>query len=404
MADEIELISDGEGVAVIGELPAIKRFLDQRGLMALAQEFDVGKLRRMLDAASDVFAITSAVMGQAAFWVKLTPESAARLREAGGLMPTRVDGISHVMLGKTGTESLNWLQAEDGPASILLNPAVLSGLGGLLGQAARRAEAQELKALLVKIDQKLGLVLLGQRNEVLAKMHGAAGAIEEATALHERGGDPRTAWGKVCGVSESILGVQNRALLELQGLAERVERMRRLRDLKRTAEEKEIELDVAFWLSVLVRCFELQDEFAVLELDYVLTTSAESVDGHRLGLRDSLEKRRSDIFQITTRIMDQMDVAGRIAKENSLLHPRIARSVIASVNSTAELVDDFHAPLGIESSREVLVAVPRREAIRDSEQRKTAAKEAGLKGGAAVGSLGVAAVGTKVVRVLLKLR
>ena len=44
---------------------------------------------------------------------------------------------------------------EDGPGSLLTNPAVLSGMGGLMSQFAQQSEAQELKALLVSIDEKL---------------------------------------------------------------------------------------------------------------------------------------------------------------------------------------------------------------------------------------------------------
>jgi hypothetical protein len=43
------------------------------------------------------------------------------------------------------------------------------------------------------------------------------------------------------------------------------------------------------------------------------------------------------------------------------------------------LLDEFHAPLGIEPNREVLSATPWREALRDPEQLKTAGVEAGQK-------------------------
>ncbi|MFZ1561767.1 MAG: hypothetical protein WAT37_17665, partial [Saprospiraceae bacterium] len=48
-----------------------------------------------------------------------------------------------------------WLQVEDGPTSLATNPAVLSGVAGLLSQFAQQSEAQELKRPLVKIDGKL---------------------------------------------------------------------------------------------------------------------------------------------------------------------------------------------------------------------------------------------------------
>ena len=72
--------------------------------------------------------------------------------------------------------------------------------------------------------------------------------------------------------------------------------------------------------------------------------------------------------------------------------------MIDSLNSTAAIVDDFYAPLGIESSRDVLSAPRWRKALRDPQKLKKAGAEVGQKaamvgGAAAVVVLG--AVGTK---------
>ena len=90
--------------------------------------------------------------------------------------------------------------------------------------------------------------------------------------------------------------------------------------------------------------------------------------------------------------MDRIDAAGGIANDNILLHARAARSVIDSLNATAAIVDDFHAPLGIESARSSIDAIPWRQALGDSQQRRTAGKEAGQKALVGVGTV-AAAVG-----------
>ncbi|MFZ2502519.1 MAG: hypothetical protein WAW88_07610 [Nocardioides sp.] len=92
----------------------------------------------------------------------------------------------------------------------------------------------------------------------------------------------------------------------------------------------------------------------------------------------------------TASLMGRMDKAGAIANANVLLHARAARFVISSLNSTAEFVDEFQAPLGIEQTREPLVANRWSEALRDPEQLKTASVEAGQK---ALVAGGVAATG-----------
>jgi|SRR6266545_239125 len=394
MAGEIELFSDGDGVVVAGDRSAVERFLDHAGLLMQAQEFGLGKLSNVLKTGADVAKTASGVMEQSARYLKLTPESAKRLKDAGGLMKTKTEGISHAMLGETGKQSLKWLQVDDGPASLLTNPAVLSGVGGLMSQFAQQAEAQELKALLVRIDEKLDDVRRAQRDAVLAKMKSAAAAIEEAMTIREHGGDPKTLWDKVSGVSETILNVQEEALLALRALADKVDGKSKTGELKKATQE--IAREAAIQLSILARCFELQDEFRVVELDHVLATAPDNLEGHRLGVADAREIRRASVLQNTERLMAQMDAAGGIANENVMLHARAARSVIDSLNSTAALVDEFHAPLGIESTRDALSATPWRDAFRDPEQLKIAGKEAGQKAligvGAAVGALGVSAL------------
>lgn len=244
-------------------------------------------------------------------------------------------------------------------------------------QFAQQAEARELRALLISIDEKLDDVRRAQRDDVLAQMEGAAAEIEEAVTLREHGGDPRTLWEKVSGASGAIKKVQNNALLALGALADKVEGKRRTGELRKVAQE--IERDVAVQLAILGRCFELQDEFRVVELDHVLATAPEILEGHRRGLAAVREKRRAGVLKTTTRLMAQMDAAGAIANENVLLQARVARSVMDSLNSTAEIIDDFHAPLGIESDRDILSATPWREALRDPKQRRAATTDSPAK-------------------------
>jgi hypothetical protein len=144
---------------------------------------------------------------------------------------------------------------------------------------------------------------------------------------------------------------------------------------------------------VLARCFELQDEFKILELDHVLATAPDKFDGHRQGVVKASETRRHLVLQRTTQLMGRLDAAGDIARESMLLHAKAARAVVDSLNSTGMLVDEFHSPLGIESGRKVLSSPSWREALRDPQQRKVAGVEIGQKAAIAGGTL-VAAAGT----------
>lgn len=390
MADEIELVGDDDGVVVMGDRGAIKRFLKKAGLSSQASPFDLARLIKLLNGAANTAQAAAEIAERSALYLKLTPESAQRLKEAGGLMKTKTKGVSHAMLGETGKTSLKWLQVQDGPASLLVNPAVLSGLGGLMSQFAQQAEANELKALLLRIDDKLDDVRRDQRNAVLARMKGVAAQIEEAMLLRAHDGDPMTLWAKVSGASAAILNVQEEALLALGSLAAKVEGKRGTGELKKLT--REIEQEVAVQLAVLARCFELHDESRVIELDHVLATAPENLEGHREGLSAARTKRRTDVLDQTVALMGQMDAAGGVANENIILHIRAARSVVGSLNATSDLLNEFYAPLGIESTRAALTTTPWRDALRDPQQRRTAGKEVGQKVAVSAAAVGVLAL------------
>lgn len=375
MSDEIQLIGDDDGMAVLGAPAAVERFLDSVGLLSVSKDFRLDRLGRVLDVGAEVARATSDVAADSGRYVKLTEESARGVREL-GLMKTKTPGISHAMLGEPGKIS-GWLQIDDGPGSLLTNPALLSGIGGLMAQLARQAEAAELKALLVKIDEKLDDVRRAQRDRVLAKLHRATYAIGAAMAIREHGGNRETAWGKVEAEAGTIAEVQGAALLALDALADKVDVKNRVGELAKAT--RDIECEVSVWLAVLAWCFQLQDEFEVLEIDHVLDVAPSDLDGHRLGLRAAQQERHGLIVGKTKRLIDRLEQAGAFADSNVLLHSGAARSVVDAFNSTAVIVDEFHAPLGIEAGRKSMEATRWRDALRDPGQLKNARVEAGEK-------------------------
>ncbi len=393
MSDEVEIVSDGEGALVLGSRKAVRRFLKQHGLANAADSFNLERLNKVLGVGSDLLESVSNIAEQSAMYLKLTPESAQRLRDSGGLMPTKTKGISHAMLGKTGDRSMKWLQVDTKASSLISNPRVLAGVAGLMSQVAQQAEAQEFREFLVRIEGKLDAVRRNQRNAVIARMQTAAGQIEDAQILRENGGDPRTLWDKVQGAHSAIINVQEETLLALGALTEKAHAEEKPGAIKKTT--CEIEQEVALHLAVLARCFELEDQFRIIELDHVMATAPDYLEGHRQGLMENREQRRGKILGRTRSLMQQLDRCGAVANENIILHSRKAQAIIASLNSTAETVREFHEPLGVTVERDNIAAVTWREALRDPDQWKVAGKEAGQKTvavGTVLGGLGLAVV------------
>ena len=245
------------------------------------------------------------------------------------------------------------------------------------------------RATMPAIDEKLDDVRRAQRDEVLAKLDGVAFAIKDAMIIREHVGRVSdVAWSKVQATSAAIGETQSSGLRALDALAGKLEGKTKVGELAKTA--KEAKYEVGVWLAVLARCFQLQDEFEVLELDRVMQESPADLDGHRLALSLARLERRERILRTTERLMDRMDAAAGTANSRVLLHSPNSRAVVHSINHVGIDIDDFHRPLGIESSRQALEATRWWDAARERGQWANAAEEAGPKVVAAV--VGVAGV------------
>lgn len=396
MADEVELVQDSEGLAVVGEQGAVRRFLEQAGLWSASQDLGLEGLGSVLDIAPGVAEAALSASSTAGRYVKLTEESARDIREL-GLVPTKTDGISYAMVGQPGSIA-KWVRIETGVTSWLTNPAILSGAAGIMAQLARQQEMKELKGLLESIDGKLDDVRRGQRDEVLAKMGGARMAIDEAMIQREHGADRETAWGKVEHTKATVFEVEANALRKIAALSNKVGKDASARKLRTAAEE--IAKEAAVWLAVLAVCFQLEDQHAILELDYVSATAPSKLDAHRLGLDEARSGRRDKVVKSTVQLMSRLDEAGGTVSENVILHWREAQAVVDSVNAVGTQIEQLYAPLGIEPQRAPLTVPGWGEALRDRQQWQKVREElkpaARVAGGAILASVAVAMVNTRI--------
>lgn len=375
MDTEIQLISDGDGLAVIGNPRHVEHFLASEGLLSLSKDLGSPRLGPLLRAGATVAQAGAEIAATSGRWVKLTEES-ARLVKKFGLMDSKTPGVSHAMVGKPGSIT-SWLQIAKGPGSFLTNPAILAGAAGIMAQVAMEHEMSEIKSYLATIDKKVDDVLRAQRDAELAKVIGAGLDIESAMTVREHTGRvDATTWSTVQGRTHTVTDALGWALLRLDALAERVEgRTGKIGDLARAAEEAES--GVRESLIVLARCLELQDALDVLRLDRVLEVSPDELDGHRLALSADRRKRRERVARETERLMARMDAAAGTADSQVLLHSTASRAVVGSVNRVGTAVDDFRRPLGIGCGRLSVAATRWWDAARDPGHLKNAAAEVG---------------------------
>lgn len=382
MSADIELISDDDGLAVIGDAAAVERFLTAEELPS--KDLALPRLSKVIGSGAGGLQAASDVAANSGRWVKLTAVSAAKMKKF-GLTPTDTPGVSHAMLGPRG-DIKGWIQIAKGPGSIASNPALLAGGAGIMAQLAMQQTMAEITDYLAQIDEKLDDVLRAQKDAVVAQMVGVGLQIEEAMSLRSTVGRVNEVmWSKIQATSGTIAATQAYALLQLDALAEKLEEKSKIGDLAKST--KDVAPKVREWLAVLARCFQLLDGIAVLELDRVLETAREDLDGYRVGLRAARDERRQAISRSTERVLVRLERAAARANAKVLLHPSTSPEIVRAAEHTADAVDDFHGLIGIESGREAVGArrwgaaasEVREKALSSGVERVEAAKRFGVE-------------------------
>ncbi|MFE2523778.1 hypothetical protein ACFXEL_06065 [Streptomyces sp. NPDC059382] len=352
MDDEIQLFRDGDGLAVIGDQAAVERFLVSAGLASK----DLGS-RRLGPALGNAAGITQAgsdIAAGSGRWVKLTKESAQRIDKI-GLRKSATTGLETGVLKGPKGQAKGFVEFAKGSGPLRGNPAQLANIATVMAQLAMQQAMDEIADYLATIDEKVDDVLRAQEDQALAQMIAVDFVIKEAITIRKQVGRvSEVTWSKVQDKSTTIAQTQAYALRQLDALAEKTERKSKIGDLAKASTE--IESKAREWLAVLAHCFQLQDAFAVLELDRVRDTAPDELDRHRLGLRAARKNRMDLISESTERLVDRLHTAAGTANAKVLLHPTTSRDVVHARNHVEVAVVDFHGRLGIERDQESLEA------------------------------------------------
>lgn len=362
MTDEIHLLNDGDGVAVIGSAGAVERFLASEGLPS--KVLDRARFGSVLSAGTGTAQAASTIAEQSGRWVKLTEKSAAAMKQS-TLMEGSDKTVSRAVLTQDGkiTELLEIVKP-GAVGSMLSNPAVLAGAAGIMAQIAMQQTMDEITDYLAVIDAKVDDVLRAQKDAVLADMIGVELLIEEAMTVREQVGRvSEVTWSKVQGTGLTIARTQAYALAQINAMAQKMERGDKIGELAKAS--KEAEAKVQEWLAVLARCFHLQDALAMLELDRVLDAAPHELEQHRVALRAARQNRRDSFAQSTATLLARVDTAAGTANSKVLLNPGGARNVVRACNEVGASVEDFRKVLGLDRERQQVDARRWRDAAAD---------------------------------------
>lgn len=375
MDDEIELISDGDGLAIIGEESAVERFLIAEGLTT-TRELNLPRLSNSLQTGSAVAQAGSEVAAKSGRWMKLTEES-VKLTKKYDLVKNKKTGNFHATARAKNGRFAGGLQFEPGLGKLATNPALLAGAAGLMAQLAMQQTMDEITDYLAVIDQKVDDVLRAQKDAVLADMIGVELVIDEAMTIRkEVGRVSEVTWSKIQSTSATVASTQAYALRRLDALAEKLEGRSDFGDLAKAA--KAAEDTAQEWLAVLARCFQLQDATAILELDRVFDAAPDELERHRLGLRTARQNRIELIARSTEQLLTRIRQAAGTANMKVLVHPARAPAIVRSSNNVSSSVIDFRQSLGIESAAQASETRRWREAAADTRDKALVASANGV--------------------------
>ncbi|MFF2488045.1 hypothetical protein ACFVSU_16690 [Microbacterium sp. NPDC058062] len=373
--DDLQMISDGDGLVVIGAPAAVELFVASAGVPS--RELDLRPLNSAVAKSGSALQTASEVSANAGRWMKLTEESARAAQSANLVQRSGGQFVQATTRGANGQFAKN-LQFVAKPGAMLTNPAMLAGVGGIMAQYAMQQQMEEITEYLAKIDAKVDDILRAQKDAVLADMIGVELMLDEAMVVRaEVGRVSEVTWSKVQGSAATIARTQAYALRQLDGLAEKLENETKMGDLAELS--KQAQDTVIEWLAVLARCFQLQDAMAVLEIDRVLDSSPDEIDSHRLALHTARQRRQDAISKATSQLVSRMDAAATRANAKVLLNPVSAKVVVNASNEVASGVRDLHLTLGLADERDFVEARRWSAAAADVRDAMVGASKDGLQ-------------------------
>jgi hypothetical protein len=375
-SEELRLIKNEDGVAVIGESSLVQAFYES---LALTDRTPVRNLGTRLSGLSGVAGVGQQIAENSGRWMKLTEESAAALRTASMTQSKTTGNFFAVLRATDGkiTKNLQFVKNGGKGMTALASPAALAAAASVLNQMAMQQTIDEIKDYLDVIDRKLDDVLRNQKIDIISKMYGVGDLIDESIIVRDSVGHVSgTTWSKVQNAALILSGTRRYALQQLSVITTRIESVTDLGDLAKLLASTDGE--IKDWLVVLARCLQLREEADSLELDRVAQTEPENVEVHRRGLQTARDKRWQQVTETTTDLLDRIDNAAQRANSKVLLHPLPAGRVVRSGNRLTTSVVGFQESLGLTDERN---QVPARRWIAAAGDAKDAVVDGAVNAG-----------------------
>ena len=347
----IDIISDGTGIALFGDPQQLDLFIKKEGLVARPLELE--RIAGVLGKASTVTSGASQAALNAGRWVKLSDKSARALKHSTMMKGSSDEFVRAIFTGDKG--KIKGIVEFVKPGTAIANPAALMSISGMMTQLALQQSIDEIGEYLAVIDAKIDDIIRVQKDSVIADMLGVGMVIDEAMTIRGHMGKvSAVTWSKVQATSYQIARTQAYALLQLDDISGSLKKEKNIPALVKAT--KEAEKPISEWLAILARCSQLADAVGVLELDRVLDSTPEDVESYRVALNTARQQRMELIAANTTELIGLVNTVSSYADGKLLLNPFESPAIIKASNSIGTRVEEFQSVLEIGDSREAITA------------------------------------------------
>lgn len=343
---EIQIISDGDGMAVMGKPELVAAFLAD---VEVGESADIpkGRMSSLLSSLATGSEVASAVAENSGKWLKLDDASAQALKKYGQSFSQKNGLMYGVVRGEKGqiAKHLQFVPS----ASSLISPAMLTGVAGIMAQVAMEQQMSEITGYLQSIDKKLDAILQDIKDSLLAELEGIDATIDEAMNLRESiGRVTDVSWSNIQGSGRAIARIQSKVLRRLRNLADSLDIEASVGDRLKVIQEAEIEL--TSMLGALAETIRLQDAFNILALDRVMDIEPEDLETHRQVLQRTRDERLGKISEVTSSLLERIQQAGVVTNSQRIRSAIKAEKLLTRSNDAASGLVTAQKALGISTA------------------------------------------------------
>lgn len=280
----------------------------------------------------------SDAMVESGRWVKLTKESAELVAKYGtnGKKGNLFSGVARRKNGNI-VKHLQFTKADQ------LNPAMLTGISGVMAQMALEQAVSEITDYLKEIDAKLDDLLRDQKDQTVSKLAGISHMIDETMLIYQQVGSiSETTWSKVSGCPQDIATIQAYAIAKIKGLTEKVEREQDPKQVRPLTQQ------IHQWLGMLASAVKMQDQVSCIELARVCQEEPEQLEAHKKGVVLARNKRLEEIEQSLNALGKQLETKAGIVGGKVLLNPYSSPHAIANIENITGDLNTFASTLQLE--------------------------------------------------------